>query len=142
LIPNVSLGVGLCVFLPTLLCTFTIEQFGRKTLLCKGYAFMALALSVLTVTLSLQRPACFVTSKKKIKYLSLVYFQENLSLCFLIFTGILITSRIFIYLFLPETKGNLVMERTEELGALLFRKRPHSFTGNTSLEEHITYTGF
>ncbi|XP_052653162.1 solute carrier family 2, facilitated glucose transporter member 9-like [Harpia harpyja] len=54
LIPYVSLGVGLCVFLPTLLCTFIIEQFGRKTLLCKGYAFMALALSVLTVTLSLQ----------------------------------------------------------------------------------------
>lgn len=80
LIPYVSLGVGLCVFLPTLLCvrhtvsvcysgfscaysevsaflpfqTFTIEQFGRKTVLCKGCAFMALALSVLTVTLSLQ----------------------------------------------------------------------------------------
>jgi len=34
--------------------TFPIEEFGRKTLLCKGYALIALALSVLIVTLSLQ----------------------------------------------------------------------------------------
>lgn len=34
------------------------------------------------------------------------------------------------------------MEITKEFGTLPFRKRPHSFTGNTSLEEHITYTSF
>ncbi|XP_030141633.4 solute carrier family 2, facilitated glucose transporter member 11 [Taeniopygia guttata] len=50
----VSLGIGTTEILSTVLCGFLIERAGRKTLLWKNYAVMALALGLLTVTLSLQ----------------------------------------------------------------------------------------
>ncbi|KAM6051213.1 solute carrier family 2, facilitated glucose transporter member 11-like isoform 2-T2 [Theristicus caerulescens] len=50
----VSLGVGITEILTTVLCGFLIERAGRKTLLWKSHAVMALALGLLTVTLSLQ----------------------------------------------------------------------------------------
>ncbi|XP_010017114.1 PREDICTED: solute carrier family 2, facilitated glucose transporter member 11-like [Nestor notabilis] len=50
----VSLGVGITEILTTLMCSFLIERAGRKTLLWKSYTVMALALGLLTVTLSLQ----------------------------------------------------------------------------------------
>ncbi|NXP34617.1 GTR9 protein, partial [Leiothrix lutea] len=50
----VSLGVGTTEILSTVLCGFLIERAGRKTLLWKSYTVMALALGLLTVTLSLQ----------------------------------------------------------------------------------------
>ncbi|XP_076209162.1 solute carrier family 2, facilitated glucose transporter member 11-like isoform X4 [Aptenodytes patagonicus] len=50
----VSLGVGITEILTTVLCGFLIERAGRKTLLWKSYTVMALALGLLTVTLSLQ----------------------------------------------------------------------------------------
>ncbi|XP_064322707.1 solute carrier family 2, facilitated glucose transporter member 11 isoform X3 [Phalacrocorax carbo] len=50
----VSLGVGITEILTTVLCGFLIERAGRKALLWKSYSVMALALGLLTVTLSLQ----------------------------------------------------------------------------------------
>ncbi|XP_009080949.1 PREDICTED: solute carrier family 2, facilitated glucose transporter member 11-like [Acanthisitta chloris] len=50
----VSLGLGLTEILSTVLCGFLIERAGRKSLLWKNYTVMALALGLLTVTLSLQ----------------------------------------------------------------------------------------
>ncbi|XP_026715548.1 solute carrier family 2, facilitated glucose transporter member 11-like [Athene cunicularia] len=50
----VSLGVGITEILTTVVCGFLIERVGRKTLLWKSYTVMALALGLLTVTLSLQ----------------------------------------------------------------------------------------
>ncbi|NWH39434.1 GTR9 protein, partial [Chloropsis hardwickii] len=55
----VSLGFGAAEVLSTVLVSsclqgFLVERAGRKTLLWKNYALMALALGLLTVTLSLQ----------------------------------------------------------------------------------------
>ncbi|XP_009946759.1 PREDICTED: solute carrier family 2, facilitated glucose transporter member 11-like [Leptosomus discolor] len=50
----VSLGVGITEILTTVLCGFLIERAGRKALLWKSYTVMALALGLLTVTLSQQ----------------------------------------------------------------------------------------
>uniref|UniRef100_A0A8C3VEL1 Major facilitator superfamily (MFS) profile domain-containing protein n=1 Tax=Catharus ustulatus TaxID=91951 RepID=A0A8C3VEL1_CATUS len=50
----VSLGVGTAEILSTVLCGLLIERAGRKTLLWKSYTVMALALGLLTVTLSQQ----------------------------------------------------------------------------------------
>ncbi|XP_030316507.1 solute carrier family 2, facilitated glucose transporter member 11 [Calypte anna] len=50
----VSLGIGITEILSTILCCFLIERAGRKPLLWKSYTVMALALGLLTVTLSLQ----------------------------------------------------------------------------------------
>ncbi|NXT25493.1 GTR9 protein, partial [Syrrhaptes paradoxus] len=50
----VSLGTGITEILSTVLCGFLIERAGRKTLLWTTYTVMALALGLLTVTLSLQ----------------------------------------------------------------------------------------
>ncbi|RMC06023.1 hypothetical protein DUI87_17568 [Hirundo rustica rustica] len=50
----VSLGVGTTEILSTVLCGFLIERAGRKALLWKSYTVMALALGLLTLTLSLQ----------------------------------------------------------------------------------------
>uniref|UniRef100_A0A8C9MJC6 Major facilitator superfamily (MFS) profile domain-containing protein n=1 Tax=Serinus canaria TaxID=9135 RepID=A0A8C9MJC6_SERCA len=57
----VSLGIGTTEILSTVLCGFLIERAGRKTLLWKNYAVMALALGLLTVTLSLQHLAKFLS---------------------------------------------------------------------------------
>ncbi|NXR81902.1 GTR9 protein, partial [Pycnonotus jocosus] len=50
----VSLGVGTTEILSTILCGFLVERAGRKALLWKSYTVMALALGLLTATLSLQ----------------------------------------------------------------------------------------
>ncbi|NXS94697.1 GTR9 protein, partial [Jacana jacana] len=50
----VSLGIGIMEILSTVLCGFLIDRAGRKTLLWKSYTVLALALALLTVTLSLQ----------------------------------------------------------------------------------------
>ncbi|NXQ65433.1 GTR9 protein, partial [Quiscalus mexicanus] len=51
----VSLGIGTTEILSTVLCVSGFSaEFWRKTLLWKNYAVMALALGLLTVTLSLQ----------------------------------------------------------------------------------------
>ncbi|XP_048820400.1 uncharacterized protein LOC125701887 [Lagopus muta] len=50
----VSLGVGITEILTTALCGFLVDRAGRKALLWKTYAAMALALGLLTVTLALQ----------------------------------------------------------------------------------------
>uniref|UniRef100_A0A493T588 Major facilitator superfamily (MFS) profile domain-containing protein n=2 Tax=Anas platyrhynchos TaxID=8839 RepID=A0A493T588_ANAPP len=54
LIPYVSLGVGLCECLSSILCSTLIERFGRKVLLWGGYTLMCSVLALLTMTLSLQ----------------------------------------------------------------------------------------
>ncbi|XP_071427781.1 solute carrier family 2, facilitated glucose transporter member 11-like isoform X2 [Pithys albifrons albifrons] len=50
----VSLGLGSTEIISTVLCGLLIERAGRKTLLWKNYAVMALALGLLTVALFLQ----------------------------------------------------------------------------------------
>ncbi|XP_075071877.1 solute carrier family 2, facilitated glucose transporter member 11-like [Mixophyes fleayi] len=52
--PYVSLGIGITEILTTVLCGFLIDRLGRKTLLWVNYIFLALTLTVLTVTLSIQ----------------------------------------------------------------------------------------
>ncbi|NXH38756.1 GTR7 protein, partial [Dicaeum eximium] len=54
LIPYVSLGVGLCECLSSILCSTLIDKFGRKVLLWGGYLLMCSVLALLTTTLSLQ----------------------------------------------------------------------------------------
>ncbi|XP_070618590.1 solute carrier family 2, facilitated glucose transporter member 11-like isoform X2 [Erythrolamprus reginae] len=53
-IPYLALGVSLCEFLSTILCSFIIEQFGRKVLLWTGYALMGTMLAGITLAISLQ----------------------------------------------------------------------------------------
>uniref|UniRef100_A0A8D0DVJ5 Solute carrier family 2, facilitated glucose transporter member 5 n=1 Tax=Salvator merianae TaxID=96440 RepID=A0A8D0DVJ5_SALMN len=52
LIPYIALGVGLCEWLSSMLCSSLIERLGRKRLLWGGYALMFLVLALLTVALS------------------------------------------------------------------------------------------
>uniref|UniRef100_A0A8C0E5Q8 Major facilitator superfamily (MFS) profile domain-containing protein n=1 Tax=Bubo bubo TaxID=30461 RepID=A0A8C0E5Q8_BUBBB len=53
--------------------------------------------------------------------------QDNLGpFCFLIFLGILALSAIFIYLYLPETKGKSIMEIKAEFNKLNFGKKETS----------------
>ncbi|XP_063000442.1 solute carrier family 2, facilitated glucose transporter member 11-like [Elgaria multicarinata webbii] len=77
LIPYISLGVGLCELSSSLLCIFTIERFGRRTLLWKGCGMMAVVLFLLTVTLSLQN-----------KYNWMSHCSVTLVFLFVIFFGI------------------------------------------------------
>ncbi|XP_073169565.1 solute carrier family 2, facilitated glucose transporter member 11-like isoform X3 [Lepidochelys kempii] len=54
LIPYISLGVGTCECLSSIVCSSLIERFGRRMLLCGGYVLMIFVLTLLTMTLSLQ----------------------------------------------------------------------------------------
>ncbi|XP_019394657.1 PREDICTED: solute carrier family 2, facilitated glucose transporter member 11-like isoform X1 [Crocodylus porosus] len=189
-IPYISLGVGLCELFSTILCTFTIERFGRKTLLWKGYAMMALVLVLLTITLSLQNKYNWTSYCSVILIFLFVFFfgigpcgatmsimveifnqssrssafviggclnwvglfvigmifpfiVESLGpFCFLIFMGVVVGSGIFIYLFLPETKGKSVTEITEEFTKLYSGNKLSSIVRRNFLEEHMSYTSF
>ncbi|KAK4812938.1 hypothetical protein QYF61_001053 [Mycteria americana] len=97
----VSLGVGITEILTTVLCGFLIERAGRKTLLWKSYTIMALALGLLTVTLSL---------------------QEGLgSFSFIIFLTYCLSMAIFVFLVMPETKGKTMLQVMEEFNRLNYR---------------------
>ncbi|CAM5161341.1 unnamed protein product [Eretmochelys imbricata] len=54
LIPYISLGIGTCECLSSIVCSSLIERFGRRMLLCGGYVLMIFVLILLTMTLSLQ----------------------------------------------------------------------------------------
>ncbi|XP_074868689.1 solute carrier family 2, facilitated glucose transporter member 11-like isoform X2 [Carettochelys insculpta] len=54
LIPYISLGLGMCETLSSILCSSLIEPFGRRLLLWGGYMLMIFVLTLLTMTLSLQ----------------------------------------------------------------------------------------
>uniref|UniRef100_A0A8B9PW98 Solute carrier family 2, facilitated glucose transporter member 5 n=1 Tax=Apteryx owenii TaxID=8824 RepID=A0A8B9PW98_APTOW len=60
--------------------------------------------------------------------------------CFLIFMGVLFTSGIIIYLFLPETKGKSIMEITEEFNRLNFKKKCVPATPNHVTEDYTFCT--
>ncbi|XP_019362443.1 PREDICTED: solute carrier family 2, facilitated glucose transporter member 11-like [Gavialis gangeticus] len=188
LIPYVSLGVGLCECLSSILCSSLIERFGRKLLLWGGYTLMSVVLALLTVTLALQnrfiwmhyfsvvliflfviffglgpsgatiaimveifsqsfRPSAFVIVGC-INWLGLFilgmifsFIVEYLkSFCFLIFLGILALSAIFIYLFLPETKGKSIMEIKAEFNKLNFGKTQATVKENSFPKEQIFCT--
>ncbi|XP_075754056.1 solute carrier family 2, facilitated glucose transporter member 11-like isoform X1 [Pelodiscus sinensis] len=62
--------------------------------------------------------------------------------CFLIFLGILVFSSIFIYLFLPETKGKSIMEIKGEFNKLNFGKSQAVDTENNLSKEHTLCTKF
>ncbi|NXE72047.1 GTR7 protein, partial [Cochlearius cochlearius] len=77
LIPYVSLGVGLCECLSSILCSTLIDRFGRKVLLWGGYMLMCSVLALLTMTLSLQH-----------QFFWMHYFSVILIFLFVIFYGI------------------------------------------------------
>ncbi|XP_078523933.1 solute carrier family 2, facilitated glucose transporter member 11-like isoform X1 [Lissotriton helveticus] len=54
LIPYIGLGLGVCESSATILSSFLIERFGRKSLILAGYALLILDLVLLTISLSLQ----------------------------------------------------------------------------------------
>lgn len=59
-----------------------------------------------------------------ISLFSLICFQEHLGpFCFLIFMGILAVAGIFIYLFLPETKGKSIVEITLAFDKLNYKQK-------------------
>uniref|UniRef100_A0A8C3ML80 Uncharacterized protein n=1 Tax=Geospiza parvula TaxID=87175 RepID=A0A8C3ML80_GEOPR len=60
--------------------------------------------------------------------------------CFLIFLGILVLSAIFIYLYLPETKGKSIMEIKAEFNKLNFGKKETSVTENNFPKEQLYCT--
>uniref|UniRef100_A0A8C3DGN2 Uncharacterized protein n=1 Tax=Corvus moneduloides TaxID=1196302 RepID=A0A8C3DGN2_CORMO len=60
--------------------------------------------------------------------------------CFLIFLGILALSAIFIYLYLPETKGKSIMEIKAEFNKLNFGKKETSVTENNFPKEQVSCT--
>ncbi|NWT16411.1 GTR7 protein, partial [Vireo altiloquus] len=77
LIPYVSLGVGLCECLSSILCSTLIDRFGRKVLLWGGYLLMCSVLALLTMSLSLQH-----------QYFWMHYFSVILIFLFVVFYGI------------------------------------------------------
>ncbi|NXS51732.1 GTR9 protein, partial [Brachypteracias leptosomus] len=77
LIPYVSLGVGLCECLSSILCSTLIDRFGRKVLLWGGYTLMCSVLALLTMTLSLQH-----------QFFWMHYFSVILIFLFVVFYGI------------------------------------------------------
>ncbi|NXP34631.1 GTR11 protein, partial [Leiothrix lutea] len=77
LIPYVSLGVGLCECLSSILCSTLIDRFGRKVLLWGGYSLMGSVLALLTMTLSLQH-----------RFFWMHYFSVILIFLFVVFYGI------------------------------------------------------
>uniref|UniRef100_A0A8C5TBY5 Major facilitator superfamily (MFS) profile domain-containing protein n=1 Tax=Malurus cyaneus samueli TaxID=2593467 RepID=A0A8C5TBY5_9PASS len=60
--------------------------------------------------------------------------------CFLIFLGILALSAIFIYLYLPETKGKSIMEIKAEFNKLNFGKKETSVTENNFPKQQLSCT--
>ncbi|XP_058672542.1 solute carrier family 2, facilitated glucose transporter member 11-like [Ammospiza nelsoni] len=188
LIPYVSLGVGLCECLSSILCSTLIDRFGRKVLLWGGYLLMCSVLALLTTTLSLQhrffwmhyfsviliflfvvffgigpsgatisvmveifsqsyRPSAFLIvgciNWMGLFVLGMIFpvIVDNLGpLCFLIFLGILVLSAIFIYLYLPETKGKSIMEIKAEFNKLNFGKKETSVTENNLPKEQLYCT--
>ncbi|KAM7034352.1 uncharacterized protein M8220_011468 [Acridotheres tristis] len=188
LIPYVSLGVGLCECLSSILCSTLIDRFGRKVLLWGGYLLMCSVLALLTMTLSLQhrffwmhyfsviliflfvvfygigpsgatisvmveifsqsyRPSAFLIvgciNWMGLFVLGMIFpvIVDNLGpFCFLIFLGILALSAIFIYLYLPETKGKSIMEIKAEFNKLNFGKKETSVTENNFPKEQLSCT--
>ncbi|XP_038008606.1 solute carrier family 2, facilitated glucose transporter member 11-like isoform X2 [Motacilla alba alba] len=188
LIPYVSLGVGFCECLSSILCSTLIDRFGRKVLLWGGYLLMCSVLALLTMTLSLQhrffwmhyfsviliflfvvffgigpsgatisvmveifsqsyRPSAFLIvgciNWMGLFVLGMIFpvIVDNLGpLCFLIFLVILVLSVIFIYLYLPETKGKSIMEIKAEFNKLNFGKKETSVTENNFPKEKLSCT--
>uniref|UniRef100_A0A8B9LZH7 Solute carrier family 2, facilitated glucose transporter member 5 n=1 Tax=Accipiter nisus TaxID=211598 RepID=A0A8B9LZH7_9AVES len=186
LIPYVSLGVGLCECLSSILCvslfSTLIDRFGRKVLLWGGYTLMCSVLALLTMTLSLQvkrqqpsghlpsisppfqssgatisimveifsqsfRPSAFLIvgciNWMGLFVLGMIFplIVDNLGpFCFLIFLGILALSAIFIYLYLPETKGKSIMEIKAEFNKLNFGRKETSVTENSFPKEQLFCT--
>ncbi|NWT04637.1 GTR7 protein, partial [Mionectes macconnelli] len=76
LIPYMSLGIGLCECLSSILCSTLIDRFGRKVLLWRGYTLMCSVLALLTMTLSLQH-----------RFFWMHYFSVILIFLFVVFYG-------------------------------------------------------
>uniref|UniRef100_A0A8C5TBN0 Major facilitator superfamily (MFS) profile domain-containing protein n=1 Tax=Malurus cyaneus samueli TaxID=2593467 RepID=A0A8C5TBN0_9PASS len=147
-----------------------IDRFGRKVLLWVGYTLMCSVLALLTMTLSLQvkrqQPSAGATISVMVEIFSQSYrpsaflivgcinwmglfvlgmifpvIVDNLGpYCFLIFLGILALSAIFIYLYLPETKGKSIMEIKAEFNKLNFGKKETSVTENNFPKQQLSCT--
>ncbi|XP_053326635.1 solute carrier family 2, facilitated glucose transporter member 9-like [Spea bombifrons] len=179
-IPYMSLGMGSCEVLSSMLCTILIERCGRKTLLLGSYGLMGVMLALLTVTLSLQgwyswipycsavliflytlffgvgpgavtlsvviemcshssRPAVFVIISSLnwigmyVIGVAFPYVVASLNqFCFLIFLTCILVSGIFLFVFLPETKGKSLQQITEEFNRFNFREKNSKDTAEIS----------
>uniref|UniRef100_A0A8B9GFF1 Major facilitator superfamily (MFS) profile domain-containing protein n=1 Tax=Amazona collaria TaxID=241587 RepID=A0A8B9GFF1_9PSIT len=114
LIPYVSLGVGLCECLSSILCVSLFRlEFEGKISLNSYFPYRV----------------------------SHFYLQDNLGpFCFLIFLGILAFSAIFVYRYLPETKGKSIMEIKAEFNQLNFGKKESSVTDNNFAKDQLSST--
>uniref|UniRef100_A0A8C3Q628 Uncharacterized protein n=1 Tax=Geospiza parvula TaxID=87175 RepID=A0A8C3Q628_GEOPR len=136
LIPYVSLGVGLCECLSSILCVSL-------------FRFAGATISVMVEIFSQSyRPSAFLIvgciNWMGLFVLGMIFpvIVDNLGpFCFLIFLGILVLSAIFIYLYLPETKGKSIMEIKAEFNKLNFGKKETSVTENNFPKEQLQGEG-
>uniref|UniRef100_A0A663MAD7 Major facilitator superfamily (MFS) profile domain-containing protein n=1 Tax=Athene cunicularia TaxID=194338 RepID=A0A663MAD7_ATHCN len=134
LIPYVSLGVGLCECLSSILCFMFCFSFSAGT-----------TISIMVEIFSQSfRPSAFLIvgciNWMGLFVLGMIFplIVDNLGpFCFLIFLGILALSAIFIYLYLPETKGKSIMEIKAEFNKLNFGKKETSVTENNFPKEQF-----
>ncbi|CAJ0930310.1 unnamed protein product, partial [Ranitomeya imitator] len=133
-----------------------IERCGRKVLLLGSYGFMAAMMGGVTVTLSIQartltlaivieicshssRAAIFVIitclNWCGLYVIGMVFPYVEAALgyyCFLIFFACLVISGVFLFFFLPETKGKTLQQITAEFDRLNFK--------NKKLQEPIEFS--
>ncbi|KAM4808094.1 solute carrier family 2, facilitated glucose transporter member 9-like [Rhinophrynus dorsalis] len=183
-IPYITLGMGCCEVLAAILCSLVIERFGRKVILLGSYGCMAVMLSLLTVTLSLQGWYDWIPYCSAVLIFLFIFFfgvgPGNLTItiviemcsrsaraavfviisslnwvglyligvtfpyvvaslghfCFLIFLTCIVASGIFMFFFLPETKGKSLQQITEEFNRLNYKGK-HSNNTETIPENLV-----
>uniref|UniRef100_H3A0N7 Major facilitator superfamily (MFS) profile domain-containing protein n=2 Tax=Latimeria chalumnae TaxID=7897 RepID=H3A0N7_LATCH len=167
----VTVGISITEILTSVACGLCIERIGRRLLLCNGYSFMALIMTLLTVTLTLQdwffwMPYCsvflifvyvisfgmgpagttgsllaelFLQSYRPAAYvligiikcsglfligLVFPFIIDGLgSFSFLIFLGNSLCAAVFVFLFVPETKGKTILEISEDFKKIKLNRK-------------------
>ncbi|OXB64682.1 hypothetical protein ASZ78_008758 [Callipepla squamata] len=154
LIPYVSLGVGLCECLSSILChQFFWLHYFSVILIFLFVVFYGIGPSGATVTIMVEifsqsfRPSAFLIvgciNWMGLFVLGMIFplIVDNLGpFCFLIFLGILALSATFIYLYLPETKGKSIMDIKAEFNKLNFGKKEISVTENNFPKDQLFCT--
>uniref|UniRef100_A0A8B9D090 Major facilitator superfamily (MFS) profile domain-containing protein n=1 Tax=Anser cygnoides TaxID=8845 RepID=A0A8B9D090_ANSCY len=149
LIPYVSLGIGLCECLSSILCVslFRLENKSTLFVFCSSFSAGATVSIMVEIFSQSFRPSAFLIvgciNWMGLFVLGMIFplIVDNLGpFCFLIFLGILVLSAIFIYLYLPETKGKSIMEIKAEFNKLNFGKKEISVTENNFPKEQLFCT--
>ncbi|POI33884.1 hypothetical protein CIB84_002362 [Bambusicola thoracicus] len=154
LIPYVSLGVGLCECLSSILChQFFWLHYFSVILIFLFVVFYGIGPSGASITIMVEifsqsfRPSAFLIvgciNWMGLFVLGMIFplIVDNLGpFCFLIFLGILALSATFIYLYLPETKGKSIMEIKAEFNKLNFGKKEISVTENNFPKDQLFCT--